>query len=384
MKKIALLVVIAASIVGMVVSSTSFSQYRDIQKNGFDQSMTCSGGNADCAIVNASSYASFLGTPVAWWGFLFYVVMALTTLIALFWRGEQRTLILALWFLSFFGLLFSLRMAYLLRFVLHAFCEKCVTMYVLNALIFMALFVAIGFHSWRVPFRRLLMYGIVIAVLFGVGGVVWQEMGKDPQQPDISLEEKLKAHYLGSLYPIEVNPNWPVRGNPQAKVLILEFSDFQCPHCQRAASTLWPYLREFQDVVQLRYIHMPLDQACNPRVQQAMHPFSCLASKATICAAARNDFWDFHDELFKRQRDLSAEVIGEIALQRDWTKEEFDTCLASPETEKRLQEDIHTAHRYYIAATPTILVNGRESRFWFDGKFLQALVKEELRRTKNQ
>ncbi len=90
--------------------------------------------------------------------------------------------------------------------------------------------------------------------------------------------------------------NSPVRGKTGAKVTIVEFSDFQCPFCQRAKVTMDQVLKEYADQVQLIYKHFPLS---------SIHQHAQKTAEAAECARDQGKFWEMHDVLFDTQNDWS-------------------------------------------------------------------------------
>jgi protein-disulfide isomerase len=83
------------------------------------------------------------------------------------------------------------------------------------------------------------------------------------------------------------------RGSKDAKVHIVEFSDFECPFCIRALPTVDKILKEYQGKVKLSYLHFPLTQ---------IHPNAQKAAEASLCAADQGKFWELHDKIFAVQQ----------------------------------------------------------------------------------
>src|SRR5205085_2217337 len=88
------------------------------------------------------------------------------------------------------------------------------------------------------------------------------------------------------------------KGPENARVAIVEFSDFQCPFCAQAFRDLRQLMRERPDV-SLVFRNFPLDTSCNAQVSHSLHPDACLAACAAECAAQQGHFWEYHDALFE-------------------------------------------------------------------------------------
>lgn len=84
--------------------------------------------------------------------------------------------------------------------------------------------------------------------------------------------------------------NSPVKGNKNAKVTIVEFSDFECPFCTRAYSTMEQVLKDYKNDVKLVYKQYPLPPTMHPNAQKA--------AEASLCAGDQGKFWEYHDKLF--------------------------------------------------------------------------------------
>jgi protein-disulfide isomerase/uncharacterized membrane protein len=400
-KKRLLIAVVLACLIGAIIAIISTSQYMRIERQGLEEKSFCAiSAVIDCDIATASSYSSLAGIPIAWWGLLTYLLMGVMTAVGAFSKKEQKATLSVAWFLSLAAVFYSIRMAYALVHILGVLCLECIGMYLVNIFVAFGLWKALGIPFKQISqffmnyikavFQRpsdlgfqpkLVTHAVIILITFIFGwGIMYNVMAQGPER--ISLKEKINAHYMQSLYAIEPDAQWPVWGNPEGKISIIEFSDFQCPFCRLAAFNIRPYLHEFKNDVRYFFVNYPLDQSCNPNLDQPMHQKACMAAYAAKCAQDRGDFWGFHDDLFRHQRRLSEETILKFAQDRKWNTADFQTCMNSEETKKRILEDIETAKRFYISGTPSIIIDGRKLKFWRDRDFLQAVVEEEIKKAK--
>lgn len=398
-------ILIAAAIValaGVAVAAISTSQHLRLKREGFETASFCAvSERINCDVVNASSYAEFFHIPTAWWGLVFYVLMAGMSIAAAVLLREARPTIAVAWILSGGSVVASCLLAYVAVAVLGVVCIECLAMYAINIALFILFFCALG-----VPLRRVVRFLcdyaraavgrpsflefaphvvrhlIIAAAVFAVGVLAMKGVvaGKGDESDGVSAEEKVHAFYLQSLYAIEPSPSWPVWGNPQAKVTVVEFSDFQCPFCRLAAFNIRPYLQEFRNDVRFFFVNYPLDNACNDGVERPMHPKACLAAKAVTCAAKRGDFWAYHDDLFRQQQKIGEELVLSLAEKRGWPRAEFQGCIDSPETDAAVRQEIAAARKIYVSGTPTVFIDNRKVRYWRDPDFLRAVVREEIRR----
>lgn len=145
-----------------------------------------------------------------------------------------------------------------------------------------------------------------------------------------------------------------ILGNKNAKVTIVEYSDFECPFCQRHEPTVKQALTEFPKDVRLVYRHYPLD---------AIHPNAQLAAQASECAAklgGDSAFWKMHDELFAAQTTgLSKDVFIQLAKKVGVNESSFTSCLDSGEMAGRVAEDVASGNDSGVQGTPATYVNGQ-------------------------
>ncbi|HET6337690.1 MAG TPA: thioredoxin domain-containing protein [Polyangiales bacterium] len=158
----------------------------------------------------------------------------------------------------------------------------------------------------------------------------------------------------------------PSRGAPMAKVTIVEFSDFQCPHCGAAHPELVRVLKEFDGSVRLVYRYFPLSN----------HTRALPAAKAAEAARTQGKFWEMHDALFENQRALEDADLDKYAKQLGLDVSKFDSDMTSDAADKRVQSDRELGQKLGIEATPSFFVNGRPFREGI--RSLPAYLKEEL------
>lgn len=142
-------------------------------------------------------------------------------------------------------------------------------------------------------------------------------------------------------------------GAEDATVTLIEYSDFECPFCQRHEPSLQQALEEFPNDVRLVYRHYPLT-AIHPSAQKAAEASECVAS-----IAGNDAFWEYHDRLFEAQDSgLSVSLFKQIAGEMGVNQGEFDECLDSGEMAPKVAEDVATGNDAGVQGTPATFVNG--------------------------
>jgi thiol-disulfide isomerase/thioredoxin len=165
----------------------------------------------------------------------------------------------------------------------------------------------------------------------------------------------------------------PIRGGAHASVTIVEFSDYECPHCAAAAPVLRDIEREFGDRIKVVHMHFPLSG----------HPHAMAASRAAVAAGRQGKFWEYHDLLFANQSALETAHLEQYATRIGLDLARFRADFASPETEARVASDRREGERLQIGGTPAIFINGRPwpSALQLDRAQLREWIHDELEMT---
>jgi protein-disulfide isomerase len=140
-------------------------------------------------------------------------------------------------------------------------------------------------------------------------------------------------------------------GSPNAKVTIVEFSDFQCPFCEMFFSDTYQLLRQqYGDKIRFVYRHFPIS---------AIHPYALGAALASECANEQGKFWEYHDTLFSNQSNLTKDALLQYAdkVKVPDTKQ-FAQCLDSQKYLSKIQNDLKEGTGYSVEGTPTFFING--------------------------
>jgi protein-disulfide isomerase len=142
----------------------------------------------------------------------------------------------------------------------------------------------------------------------------------------------------------------PALGPATAPVTIVEFSDFQCPFCERAEPTVKQIIQKYGDKVRLVYVDFPLP----------MHSHALDAAKAGQCAEEQGKFWPYHDQLFANQSKLAPADLKATAQKVGLDRAKFDACFDQAKTEPIVQHELEQGKALGIDGTPTFYVNGRQ------------------------
>ena len=143
------------------------------------------------------------------------------------------------------------------------------------------------------------------------------------------------------------------KGNPQAKVKIVEFIDFQCPACAQGAKMLNARFKQYPDQLHLEMKYFPLK----------MHAHAFLSSRFAECAARQQKFWEYHDQLIYKQKDWSQVVnaypmFQQMAQEVGVDMDQLHGCLNDTRVDKVISEHQTEGRKRGVRSTPTYYVNG--------------------------
>lgn len=146
----------------------------------------------------------------------------------------------------------------------------------------------------------------------------------------------------------EVTPADHVRGPADARITIVEYSDFQCPFCARFHDVLKAVVASEPDV---RWVYRHL-------LLTTVHPMAAPAAEAAECAAEQGRFWDYADVLFKEQERLDEPLLATAARAVRLDPLRFDACRQSGRPRARAVSDAEAFPEGHLAGTPVSFVNG--------------------------
>jgi len=181
------------------------------------------------------------------------------------------------------------------------------------------------------------------------------------------LQQQIRSQHLLNQYSLALEKGWVVshlkppsefllvgniktgylRGNKNAPVILLEFSDYQCPFCGRVQPTVSRLINDYKDSVAFGYRHFPL----------SFHKEADEAAIATECAREQNKFLELHLLLFSRQKEQKSVDLKKYAREiKVRSPEKFDKCLDSEKFRGLVEQDIRDGSKLGITGTPGFLV----------------------------
>jgi protein-disulfide isomerase len=160
-----------------------------------------------------------------------------------------------------------------------------------------------------------------------------------------------------------------VRGSPDAPIQLVEYGDYECPHCGRAYWVVKQLREELGDRLVFVFRNFPVAE---------LHPRAESVALALEASAAQGHFWEMHDRFYEHQHELEgldlelhAERVG-MDVER-WMKDSRDARLRG-----RIREDIETGRASGVTGTPTFFINGRRHEGHYDFDSMRAAMERVL------
>jgi uncharacterized membrane protein/predicted DsbA family dithiol-disulfide isomerase len=381
-----LLAVVLISLVGLGSSIYLSILHWQVHNHPGHESFCAVSESVNCDTVALSRYSVIFDVPVSTWGILFYLVFIILALWG-FLRRDPPFPWTLLGLLNAIAVGFSGYQFLVSKVIIHSFCIMCIVLYVVNLLA--AVFCVLGqkriglsavstsalplgglliangvffgwaleynsiFFAWYSPmllvvfvalsiigrrgarkiaagwlsdlgvvFKRRLVGGGLLAALVGVSVVLLIVTPR--MYPQLDDEIAFGIQDIGTGRTLEGH-NWI--GAEEPEVVIVEYSDYECPFCRKAHEILRQIVRE-------------LDHSCNPMLRKPFHKHACDCARAAICADRQDRFWVMNDALFVRRCGMGAGGLAMLAEKLGLDVQEFRKCMKQQETEDILQEDL--------------------------------------------
>jgi protein-disulfide isomerase len=141
----------------------------------------------------------------------------------------------------------------------------------------------------------------------------------------------------------------PKQGSSKEDIILIEFSDFQCPACFQAYGDIKQFMSQHGRSITLVYKHFPLSQ---------IHPEAMPAAKASWAAGQQGKFWQYHHALFDNQKELGEQLYTRIANSLNLDVKKFDGDRSSERASAAVRSDMELGKKFDVNGTPFVILNG--------------------------
>lgn len=358
---------IILALIGMGVSIYSIAHHRQVKATGSSDAFCNINATVNCDEVASSAYAEIANLPLGVFGLGYFAALAVLAAIGLTRWASARDHVHAYVALVAIGVLTSLGLFGLSVFGLGHVCLTCVGVYVIT---FLQLgLVVVGRQEFLpgLSGKSVFSGGSSAAVVVALVAAAYSYLVPQvipvtkPGSANQKTEIASKAEDIPVARSAYVGLGEDYRKGPDdAKVVIVEFADYQCPACRAMGDTLESLAAEFPGKIQIVFRNFPLDSSCNSGVRQKMHEFACRAAVMARCAGQYGKFWDLNRALFANQKDLSDAKIKDLSRQVGLNDEQINACWDNADLIAKVKDDADLGNRVGVDSTPTLFINGHK------------------------
>ncbi len=205
------------------------------------------------------------------------------------------------------------------------------------------------------------------AVKSAQAGQAKKRQDEEKKQLEDSFNNPLKA---------QIRDDEMFRGNEDAKITLIEYSDFECPYCKRGYSTVMELMEKYKGEIRFVYKHLPL--SFHPNAMPASQYYEALRLQKEELAAK------FHDELYENQGKLrqGEKFFKTVAKKLGANMTKLAKDVKSEEVQKRIDEDLAEAKKFGFNGTPGFLLNGVPVRGAYPASHFDGIIEELKKRGK--
>jgi protein-disulfide isomerase len=207
--------------------------------------------------------------------------------------------------------------------------------------------------------ENIVAVSIFLLIVLIIAAIATQGFGLFPEKEVVDTQ-RYNVDFTGE----------PVKGNQEnPKLIIIAFSDYQCPFCKEAEDNLKEAMKEYENEILFVFRDLPLE---------SIHPHAKQAALATECADEQEAYWQYHDKLFENQKALKKENLISYAQELNLNSTIFEECLTEEKYTHKIEADKRIAKRLSIKSTPTFFFNGRKITGRKTVEEFTNIIKEEI------
>lgn len=370
MVKLKKISIILLAFIGLLTSIKLAMIYIDANFNPYSLPSFCSINNViDCDSVAKTGFSQFLGIPLAIWGLCLYIFI----LFLCFVENLQKIKFLKflevfknpisyIFCLTFLSFCISILLAGISIFEIKKICILCVLTY------FLDLAIALVSRSWDkellydfkmsiqdfVAAIKVKKYAISFAIIVLIAGIFLTYTSLSyiftPQVKQFKSMEFFK-NLKSNPYKADGN----TLGDEQAKIIVHEYIDYNCPSCYMSNIMLHRIVSELSGIKIIQH-NLPLDTACNPYVPAQVHKNSCTMARYSLAAKSQNRFWDMNELLFDNTPKTEDDIL-DLAKKMRMDVPKLYEDANSEAVKQELKEEIDNSQKENIIGTPTLIIN---------------------------
>lgn len=336
----------------------------------------------DCDAVARTQFSHFLGLPLSLWGlglYSFILFLSLLPRLNIKFLNDLKNSNSYIFSISSLSVMVSIILAGISSMGIHKVCILCVVTYFLNLLILIASKNGEPMiNHYKNTYKDIKTFlsdpsnALIILVLASIASVILYYSNTTgifvPKNQFANITENSSKY----------TPSGNILGDKNPKLVIHEYTDFQCPYCSISHSMMERLVSEVKGV-QVIHHDFPLNNKCNPVIKNSIHKDACTAALYSKAAKAQGKYWELNSKLFENQEELSEATILKLAKSINLDTVKLKKDAASPQAKAELQEDIKSANNLGITATPTFFIGMKKYEGIMPYPELKSVVQENLR-----
>jgi protein-disulfide isomerase/uncharacterized membrane protein len=326
-------------------------------------------GTINCDAVNTSRWSELGGVPIALLGAGYFAAVAFLAVQRA--RGSSAKAAGLIAGLAGAGVAYDVFLAWASS-QIGALCVFCAATWALNLILLVGAWLDTREHggvgaalaeSLRTDAMNAGIVGLGVVI---VGGVAFR--GAEAEKASNAQAASADPSALASYYEqpagvVELDGTESVKGPADARFTIVEWADFQCPHCALMNEEMKKVLDQNKDL-KLLYKHYPISDVCNRFVDGARHADACTAAAAADCAGKQGRFYELASSMFKNQEYLGKDDIRFMAEQQQLDMAAFEACMGDPATAEGVKADVEAGGKAGIQGTPSLFLKGAFGDQW--------------------
>jgi protein-disulfide isomerase/uncharacterized membrane protein len=340
------------------LSISHYKVYTDIAYESF-----CAlSKSINCDTVSQSPYSIFIGIPVPVWGIIGYAFILFLLPFAWSKEAQKQKMWSILFFISLAFSIYSVILAYISTFFIHSYCMMCIVSFGINFLLL--------YYTWiiRKRFDKLsIVKGMKLDIAF-----LWQ---KKKKTLPIFLSTLCIVAFLLISFPSYWNftppvlsksipigitdDGYPWVGAKNPKIVIMEFTDYQCFQCKKMHFFLRKLVEKNSDKIRLIHRHFPMDHKYNPIVKEPFHVGSGAMALFAEYAQIQGKFWEMNDVLFAIAGSTNVLNIKKLADRVGLDYRALSYSINNKIIRYKVKHDIAIGMKLGINGTPGYVIDGK-------------------------
>jgi protein-disulfide isomerase len=363
-----LIIGVIIALVGLGLSIYSLKHHIEVKASGQTDAACNIGGKFNCDDVALSPYSEIAGVPLSILGLAYFAAMLILSGLGLRGGKVAREHLHAYVAMTLIGVATSAVLGTISILNIGSLCLICIGVYILTVLQAGTVFAYRKEFPSGFGMKSVGSGGATAAIVVAVVIALWTAMKpaatvgtatdgakKDTPKLTAAAEEIpiTRSAYAG------LGEDYR-KGSDSAKVVLVEFADFQCPACASMYGTLEALAKDYGDRIQVVFRNYPLDSSCNPAIRNQIHPQACKAAVMARCAGQYGKFWNYTQLAFDNQASMSDAKLKDWARQVGLTDDQINVCWDNKDLLDKVKEDIALGDKVGVDSTPTLFINGRK------------------------